>query len=72
MVGTYWIALYENAENLIYLDSLGGEHIPKENKKLIQNRNIITNTSIWFNKVQILIDFMLKGKSVLLEYKNSS
>ena len=72
MVGTYWIALYENAENLIYLGSLGGEHIPKENKKFIQNRNIITNTSIWFNKVQILIDFMLKGKSVLLEYKNSS
>ena len=72
MGGTHWIALYENAENLTYLDSLEGEHIPKENKKFIQNRNIITNTSIWFNKVQILIDFILKGKSVLLEYKNSS
>ena len=29
-VGTHWIALYVNAENVTYFDSLGVEHIPKE------------------------------------------
>ena len=28
-IGTYWIALYVNAENVIYFDSLGVENIPK-------------------------------------------
>ena len=28
-IGTYWIALYMNAENVIYFDSLGVENIPK-------------------------------------------
>ena len=42
-VGTHWIALYVNAKNVTYFDSLGGEHIPKEIKKFIGNKNIITN-----------------------------
>ena len=29
-IGTHWIALYVNAENIIYFDSFGIEHIPKE------------------------------------------
>ena len=28
-IGTHWIALYVNAENLTYFDSFGFEHIPK-------------------------------------------
>ena len=34
-IGTHWIALYLNAENVTYFDSFGVEHIPKEIKKLI-------------------------------------
>ena len=29
-IGTHWITLYVNAENLIRFDSFGVEHIPKE------------------------------------------
>ena len=28
-IGTHWIALYVNAENVTYFDSFGVEHIPK-------------------------------------------
>ena len=31
-IGTHWIALYVNANNIIYFDSFGVEHIPKEIK----------------------------------------
>ena len=30
-IGTHWIALYVNAENVTYYDSFAVEHIPKEN-----------------------------------------
>ena len=68
-MGTHWIALF------VKDNKFGVEHIPKEIKKFIGNKNIITNIynmqeynstmcgyfCIWF------IDFMLKVKS-LLEY----
>ena len=41
--GTHWIALYVNANDIIYFDSFGVEHIPKEIKKFRGNKNIITN-----------------------------
>ena len=41
--GTHWIALYVNANNIVYFDNFGVEHIPKEVKKFIRNKNIITN-----------------------------
>ena len=31
--GTHWIAFYVNANNRIYFDSFGVEHIPKKIKK---------------------------------------
>ena len=34
-IGTHWIALYVNGNNIIYFDSFGVEHIPKEIKKFI-------------------------------------
>ena len=42
-IGTHWIALYVNGENVTYFDSFGVEHIPKEIKKIVGNKNIITN-----------------------------
>ena len=33
-IGTHWIALYVNAENVTYFDSFGVEYIPN---KLIRN-----------------------------------
>ena len=40
---THWIALYVTVNNIIYFDNFGVEHIPKENKELVENKNIITN-----------------------------
>ena len=32
-IGTHWITLYMNGKNIIYFDSFGVEHIPKEISK---------------------------------------
>ena len=72
-IGTHGIALYVNGDNMIYFDSFGVEHIPKEVKKFIRNKNIITNIyriqaydSIMCGYFCIgFIDFMLTGKSLL-------
>ena len=42
-IGTHWIALYVNNKTVTYFDSFGIEDIPKEVKKFIGNRNIISN-----------------------------
>ena len=42
-IGTHWVALYVNNKTIIYFDSFGVEHIPKEIMKFIGNKNIITN-----------------------------
>ena len=76
-IGTYWIAFYVNAQKVTYFDSFGGEHVPKEIKKIMGNKNIITNIyriqaydSIMCGYFCIgFVDFMLKGKS-LLDYTN--
>ena len=44
-IGTHWDALYVN-NDITYFDSFGVEHIPKENKEFIKNKNIKTNSVI--------------------------
>ena len=44
-VGTHWMALYVQNNEVIYFDSFGVEHVPKEIKKFIGHRNIKTNIS---------------------------
>ena len=43
LIGTRWIALYVNNNNVIYFYSFGVEHIPKDIKNVIANKNIRTN-----------------------------
>ena len=69
--------MYVNDNNVIYFDSFGVEHIPKEIRKFVGNKNITTNiyrmqayNSVICGYICIrFIDFMLKGKS-LLAYTN--
>ena len=42
-IGTHQIALYVNTKTVTYSDGFGIEHIPKEVKKIINKKNIITN-----------------------------
>ena len=42
-IGTHWIAFYVKNNVVTYFDSSGVEHIPKEIKASIINRNIKTN-----------------------------
>ena len=42
-IGTHWVALYVNNKTIIYFDSFGAEHIPREIMKFIAHKKIITN-----------------------------
>ena len=42
-IGTHWIALYVQNNDATYFDSFGVEHIPKEIRTFIGNKNIKTN-----------------------------
>ena len=76
-IGTHWIALYVNNETVTYFDSFGIEYIPKEVKKFIGNRNIMSNIYRIQNYDSVMcgyfcigfIDYMFKGKS-LTDYTN--
>ena len=71
-IGTYWVALYVQNNDVTYFDSFGVEHISKEIKTFITNKNIKTNIfriqaydSIMCRYFCIgLIDFMLPGKTL--------
>ena len=41
--GTHWVALSVNINNVTYFDSFGVEHVPKEIKAFIKNKNVKTN-----------------------------
>ena len=76
-IGTHWIALWVNINNVTYFDSFGAEHLPKKTKAFIKYRNVKTNDfriqaydSIMCGYFCIgFINFMLKGKN-LTEYTN--
>ena len=58
-MGAHWKALYMNDNNATYFDSIGVEYIPKEIKKFIGNKNIITNIyKIQFDYMWILLHWI--------------
>ena len=72
-VGTHWIALYVKHNEVVYFDSFGVEHVPKEIKRFIGHKNIKTNifrtqadNSVMCGYFCIgFIDFMFAGKSLI-------
>ena len=42
-VGTHWIALFCNRNEIVYFDSFGVEHVPEEIHEFIGNKNIKAN-----------------------------
>ena len=71
-VGTHWIALFCNRNEIVYFDSFGVEHVPEEIKEFVGNENIIANifrvqanNSVMCGYFCIgFIDFMLAGKKL--------
>ena len=71
--GTHWVALFVKANEVIYFDSFGVEHIPKEINKFIGNKKIKASIfriqaydSIMCGYFCIeFINYMLKGKTLL-------
>ena len=76
-IGTHWTALYVNNKTVTYFDSFGIEHISKEVKKFINNKNIIADIfriqaydSVMCGYFYIgFINYMFMGKS-LTDYTN--
>ena len=76
-IGTHWVALYINSNDVTYFDSFGAEHIPKEIKAFVNNKNIKANIfriqaydSVMCGYFCIgFVDFMFKGKT-LTKYTN--
>ena len=76
-VGTHWIALFCNRNEIAYFDSFGIEHIPEEIKEFVGNKNIKANIfRVQANDSIIsgyfcigFIDFMLASKK-LTDYTN--
>ena len=75
--GTHWIALYVKNKKVVYFDSFGVEHVPKEIIKFIKNKDIIANIfrlqaydSIMCGYFCIkFIDYMFDDKT-LIDYTN--
>ena len=83
--GTHWVSLFVKTNEVIYFDSFGIEHIPKEINKFIRN-DTIKSSSLERIKSNIFriqaydsimcgyfciefINYLLKGKT-LLDYTN--
>ena len=74
-IGTHLIVLYVNGNNIIYFDSFGVGHIPKEIEKFIGNKNGNVSRIQAYDSIMCgyyctgLIDFILKAKN-LVNYTN--
>ena len=78
-VGTHSIALYVNTKTVTYFDSFGVEHIPKEIKKIMNNKNIIaiecnsverSNQQSRLNKINEIKDYFIaeiKERELMIE-----
>ena len=72
-VGTHWIALFCNKNEIAYFDSFGVEHVPEKIKEFVGNKNIKAsifrvqaNDSVMCGYYFIgFIDFMLAGKKLI-------
>ena len=71
--GTHWIALFVKTNEVIYFDSFGIEHIPKEIELAIGNKKIKANRFRIQSYDSIMCGYfcieLIKGKT-LLDYTN--
>ena len=63
-IGTHWVALWVNINNVTYFDSFGVEHISKEIKAFIKNKNVKTNTF----RILVLKTWLIFIENVLISH----
>ena len=71
-IETHWVVLYVQNNDVTYFDSFGVEHIPKEIRTFISNKNIKTNifriqaydSIMWGYFCTGFIDFMVAGNNL--------
>ena len=69
---THWTALFCNRNEIVYFDSFGAEHVPKEIKEFVRNKyinanifRVQANNSVMCEYFCIgFIDFILAGKTL--------
>ena len=76
-IGTHWIALFCNRNEIVYIDSFGVEHVPEEIKEFAGNKNIkaaivrvqTNDSGMCGYFCNGFIDFVLAGEK-LTDYTN--
>ena len=71
--GTHWIALFCRRNKIVYFNSFGVEHVPKEIENFIEHKNIKTNSFRIQSSNSIMceyfciefIDFMFADKTLI-------
>ena len=71
--GTHWIALFCRRNKIVYCNSFGVEHVPKEIENFIEHKNIKTNSFRIQSSNSIMceyfciefIDFMFADKTLI-------
>ena len=61
-IGIHWMALYVNWDNVKYSDTFGDENIPKQIKKIIENKRLyqtFTECKHTVHKMRIHQDLLL-------------
>ena len=53
---THWVALWVNINSVTFFDSFGVEHIPKQIKTFIKNKNVKSN--IWIQAYDSIMIFL--------------
>ena len=76
-VGSHWIALFCNGNEIVYFDSFGVEHVPEEIKEFVRKRHkskLFSSTSKQLVMCRYFctgfLDFMLAGKK-LTDFTNT-
>ena len=72
-LGTHCIALFCNKSEILYFDSFGVDNVPEDIKKIVGNKNIISNIFRVQSSKSVMcgyfcsgfIDFMLAGKKLI-------
>ena len=63
--GTHWVSLFVKANEVIYFDSFGVEHIPKEINKFIGNKKLKQVYLEYKHTIQLCADIFVQNLLII-------